>query len=228
MRLWAVVPAAGSGARFGVARPKQYECIGARPILWHAVRRVMQAPGLAGVAVGLAPGRLSHDILSDLPVAVYPYIGGAERVHTVLLGLDALTEADPEDWVLVHDAARPCLARTDLERLLAAAGPEGALLGTPVTDTLKRSSDERSVESVPRAGLWRAFTPQLFALGVLRDALTRAVDSGAEITDEASALERQGLRPRLVPGRPDNIKITFAEDLELAAAILHRLEQEGI
>lgn len=188
----------------------------------------MQAPGLAGVAVGLAPERMSYDILSDLPVPVYPYVGGAARVHTVLLGLDALTQADPEDWVLVHDAARPCLARTDLERLLAAAGPEGALLGAPVTDTLKRSCDERSVESVPRAGLWRAFTPQVFTLSVLRDALTRAVDSGAEITDEASAVERQGVRPRLVAGRPDNIKITFAEDLELAAAILHRLEQEGI
>ncbi|MHB1952024.1 MAG: IspD/TarI family cytidylyltransferase, partial [Acidiferrobacteraceae bacterium] len=160
-RLWAVVPAAGGGARFGGTRPKQYECIGGRPILWHAVRRVMQAPGLAGVAVGLAPEHPSGALLSGLPVAVHPYMGGAERVHTVMRGLDTLLEAraDPEDWVLVHDAARPCLARTDLEHLLAAGGPEGALLGVPVTDTLKRSYGEHSIGSVPRAGLWRAFTP---------------------------------------------------------------------
>ncbi|MHB1514569.1 MAG: 2-C-methyl-D-erythritol 4-phosphate cytidylyltransferase [Acidiferrobacteraceae bacterium] len=228
MALWAVVPAAGSGARFGAEHPKQYQRLGDRTVLWHAVQRVACAPGLAGVAVGVAADSPYQDALSGLSAAIYPYEGGAQRVATVLRGLAVLPGAAEGDWVLVHDAARPCLARTDLDRLLAAGGPDGALLAAPVADTLKRGCDDRCLETIARAGLWRAFTPQLFMLGTLRTALEQAIAAGADVTDESSAVERLGLRPWLVAGRNDNIKITYPEDLELAAVVLRRLEREGV
>jgi 2-C-methyl-D-erythritol 4-phosphate cytidylyltransferase len=150
--------------------------------------------------------------------------GGAERCHSVAGGLARLAEgahADAADWVLVHDAARPCLHRDDLDRLIAALvdEPVGALLAVPVHDTVKQSDDGaagRVARTVPRQHLWRAFTPQAFRLGLLRQALAEAEAKGLAVTDDASAVELLGLQPRLLECRGDNIKITRPEDLPLA------------
>lgn len=221
------MPAAGSGLRFGGDRPKQYQLIDDRPVLWHALTRLARAPGLAGMAVGLGVDDPFFGALTDLPRDVVPFTGGAARPDTVLRGLAALSAAHDDDRVLVHDAVRPCLARADLDRLLAARGEAGALLATPLTDTLKREALGSSAETIPRAGLWRALTPQCFPVGLLRQALEQAAAAGLEATDEALAVEHLGLQPALITGRADNIKITFAEDLELAALILRRLAREG-
>lgn len=221
------MPAAGSGLRFGGDRPKQYQLIEDRPVLWHALTRLARAPGLAGAAVGLGGDDRFFGSLTDLPQDIVTFTGGAQRPDTVLRGLAALPLARDEDWVLVHDAVRPCLARADLERLLAARCEAGALLATPLTDTLKREASGFSAETIPRAGLWRALTPQCFPVGLLRRALEQAAAHGFDATDEAFAVERLGMQPTLVTGRADNIKITFAEDLELATLILRRLIREG-
>jgi len=213
--------------RFGGDRPKQYQFIEDRPVLWHALSRLARAPGLAGLAVGLGARDQFWSTLTDLPQDLITFTGGPQRPDTVLLGLAALKDARPEDWVLVHDAVRPCLARDDLDRLLAARGTAGALLATPLTDTLKREVAGVSAETVPRAGLWRALTPQCFRVGMLRTALEQARAAGWDATDEAFAVERLGMQPALISGRADNIKITFSEDLELAALILRRLAREG-
>jgi 2-C-methyl-D-erythritol 4-phosphate cytidylyltransferase len=152
-------------------------------------------------------------------------IGGARRELSVAHALECLAgEARDSDLVLVHDAARPCLRRVDLKRLLLRAGrdPAGGLLAVPVGDTLKRAvrGGKRVAYTVPREGLWRALTPQLFRYGLLRRALRLCLTHGRAITDEASAVEALGVKPLLVAGRPDNIKVTEREDLRLAAAVL--------
>jgi len=156
--------------------------------------------------------------------------GGAERAQTVLNGLRALeTYAAPDDWVLVHDAARPCVRHTDIDSLLAAVAghADGGLLALPLSDTVKRADHNGCIEeTVPRTGLWRALTPQVFRLAALRDALESAMRAGVEITDEASAMEYSGARPRLVHGHADNIKITLPEDLALAELFLREQERE--
>jgi 2-C-methyl-D-erythritol 4-phosphate cytidylyltransferase len=156
-------------------------------------------------------------------------VGGHERANSVLNALQALApKAKDEDWVLVHDAARPCVAPDDLKRLLEKVGAHsvGGLLASPVTDTLKMASPQAPdtvASTVDRRHLWRALTPQVFRYGLLRDALHRALDQGFALTDEASAMEQAGHRPLLVEGRPDNIKITVPADLALAGFILGQL-----
>jgi 2-C-methyl-D-erythritol 4-phosphate cytidylyltransferase len=146
--------------------------------------------------------------------------GGAERCHSVLNALDDLArEADPADWVLVHDAARPCLRRADLDRLITELkdDPVGGILAVPVRDTMKGADGDGRIRStLDRAALWHAYTPQMFRLGPLRDALRDAIACGDLVTDDASAMERAGFAPRLIEGHADNIKITRAEDLPLA------------
>ncbi|MGM0553656.1 MAG: 2-C-methyl-D-erythritol 4-phosphate cytidylyltransferase [Pseudomonadota bacterium] len=226
-RYWALIPAAGVGRRMGGDQPKQFLTLGMQSILSHTLSIFLEHPRIRGVALVLGP-EVDPDAL-DLPLAggrLFRVVGGAERADSVQNGLDFLAErAAPEDWVLVHDAARPCLPLTDLDRLLGELGddPVGGLLAAPSTDTIKWSDGGRAVETtLDRTRVWRALTPQMFRLGMLREANTAARAAGHPVTDEASAIEFSGRRPRLVEGSAVNIKITRQEDLELARLYLMR------
>ena len=218
---WVVIPAAGAGRRMGAAIPKQYLDLAGLPVLEHSLRLFLDHPRIRGLAVALDP---TDERWDGLPSARHPVVlrvpGGSERCHSVLNALDALAgRAERDDWVLVHDAARPCLRRADLDRLIATLDghPVGGLLGIPVRDTMKAADAGGEVQrTVPREGLWHAFTPQMFRLGPLQEALTRALAAGQLVTDDASAMELAGLRPLLVEGHADNLKITRPEDLPLA------------
>lgn len=219
------MPAAGAGRRFGGDTPKQYLPLAGRAVILHALERVLAHPQVKGVLIGLAADDAHFAALQfQHPRLLGTYVGGSERADTVLKGLAALAvHAQPHDWVLVHDAVRPCLHKDDLARLLNATrdSPAGALLATPLADTLKEADAAGCVaRTVPRDKLWRALTPQAFPIKTLRDALARALSAGAPITDEASAIEAAGGCPRLVAGRADNIKITLPTDLLLAERIL--------
>lgn len=226
---WALIPAAGVGRRVGAKVPKQYLDLAGRPVIHHALQLFLSHPRIRGVVVVLDP---ADRYWKGTPNAGHPRVrrvdGGAERCHSVLNGLDALTgEAADDDWVLVHDAARPCLRVEDVDRLLQVLGddPVGGLLAVPVRDTMKAADpDGRVRTTVPRVDLWHAYTPQMFRLGLLRRALRSALDGGHLVTDDASAVELLGLAPRLVEGHSDNIKITRPEDLALARFFL---EQQG-
>ncbi|MCG5516230.1 MULTISPECIES: 2-C-methyl-D-erythritol 4-phosphate cytidylyltransferase [unclassified Ectothiorhodospira] len=220
-KFWAVIPAAGVGSRMQADRPKQYLPLDGRTVIEQTLDIFLRHPRIAGVVVAV-----SHDdayFPSLCPVTDKPFQvvdGGAERCHSVLnalRGLEAL--AHPEDWVLVHDAARPCLSDDDLERLIETLrdDPVGGILATPVRDTKKRATPDGYIAAtVDRADLWRAFTPQMFRLATLASALEKALEDGFMVTDEASALEHAGHAPRLVEGSAENIKITRPEDLRLA------------
>ena len=229
-RAWAVVPAAGSGRRMGAATAKQYLPLRGRPLLAHALAPLLRCRHIEAVVLVIAPGdaRWQEAVSPGPRIITAP--GGAERCHSVLSGLDALAErAADDDWVLVHDAARPCLGATDLERLFAEIGddPVGGLLALPLADTLKQADDEHRVAAtVPRERLWRALTPQMFRYGLLRRALAEAVEAGAAVTDEAAAMERAGHRPALVAGSGANLKVTTPEDLALADAVLRSREEK--
>ncbi len=214
------------------ARPKQYLPLLGRAMLLHTLERLGRYPRLRGLVVGIAADDAYWPTLAtEIPNLLITYVGGAERAQTVLNGLRALeTYAAPDDWVLVHDAARPCVRHTDIDALLAAVAghADGGLLALPLTDTVKRADHNGCVEdTVARAGLWRALTPQVFRLAALSDALESAMRAGVEITDESSAMEYSGARPRLVHGHADNIKITVPEDLALAELFLREQERES-
>ena len=220
-RFWAVVPAAGVGKRMGADVPKQYLEVLGKPVLQHTLERLLSVPAFSGIAVALGP---EDGYWPELPCAQHPKIrrapGGKERADSVLSGLRSLEgSAAPNDWALVHDAARLCLTRADVEKLMTALkdDPVGGILALPVSDTLKGVAAGGIVETVDRSRVWRALTPQMFRYGMLRQALEDAAREGSVVTDESSAMERKGWRPRLVEGRPDNIKITRPEDLALAA-----------
>jgi 2-C-methyl-D-erythritol 4-phosphate cytidylyltransferase len=221
---WVVVPAAGSGERLGSATPKQYLDLCGRSMLEWAVRPFLERPGLCGIVVALAAGDEAF-ARTTLPrqALVWTCPGGTCRAQSVRHALASLAgRAEPDDWVLVHDAARPCLERADVDLLLdrLAAHPVGGLLATPLTDTLKQADGACDcAQTVARARLWRALTPQMFRFGLLDRALADAQEAMG-ITDEASAIERLGLKPRLIAGRSDNIKVTGPDDLALARAIL--------
>jgi 2-C-methyl-D-erythritol 4-phosphate cytidylyltransferase len=222
-RFFALVPAAGGGTRFGEA--KQYAQINGVPMLQHAVRALLRAPEIEHVFVVLTPGDETFKTIrweaSESRVAPL-YCGGVERRDSVLNGLvAAASEVEPDDWILVHDAARPCLALADLQRLIDTlkASGDGGILAVRVSDTLKRGDEENAIVATePRDGLWQAQTPQMFRYGVL----LRALRAAPHVTDEASAVEKAGLKPRLVEGSARNIKVTYPSDLELAALILGR------
>ena len=230
--LWALVPAAGTGRRMGAKCPKQYLKLRDRTVLQHTLERLDGFAPLQGILVGIASDDSYWPTLSiRIPRLLGSFPGGAERAHTVLNGLEALAaSAQDHDWVLVHDAVRPCVRHTDMHRLVDAVGddPDGGLLGLPLADTVKRTDDEgRVMATVSRHGLWRALTPQIFPIGVLRDALRRALADGVEVTDEASAIEHAGRKPRMVAGHADNIKITVPGDLALAELYLQRQAVEA-
>ncbi|MFH8135636.1 2-C-methyl-D-erythritol 4-phosphate cytidylyltransferase [Pantoea osteomyelitidis] len=221
----AVVPAAGIGSRMQSTSPKQYLTIGQHTLLEHSITRLLAHPAVKRVIVALSP---DDTYFPALPLAqdsrVISVVGGGTRAESVLAGLKA---AEGAGWVLVHDAARPCLHPDDLNRLLAvrATSKVGAILAAPVCDTMKRGEPGKTLiaHTVEREDLWHALTPQFFPHALLFACLTRALNEGATITDEASALEYCGYHPELVNGRSDNIKVTRPEDLALAAFYLTQI-----
>ncbi|WP_449545041.1 2-C-methyl-D-erythritol 4-phosphate cytidylyltransferase [Lelliottia amnigena] len=221
----AVVPAAGFGRRMQTECPKQYLSIGDKTILEHTVAALLANPRVTRVVIAISPGDARF---AALPLANHPQItvvdGGTERADSVLAGIRAAGNAA---WVLVHDAARPCLHPDDLARLLAISETSavGGILAAPVRDTMKRAEPalNKIDHTVERVDLWHALTPQFFPRELLHDCLTRALNEGATITDEASALEYCGFHPELVEGRADNIKVTRPEDLQLAEFYLTRM-----
>ena len=234
MSLYALIPAAGSGLRFASGQggaPKQYLPLAGKPMLWHAIRAVCSASMEAVFVILSAEDRLfERQDWSAFGAKLEPlYCGGGSRRDTVHNGLiAAMTAVDTDDWVLVHDAARPCLPAADLARLIAecSGDPVGGILALPVADTVKRAlrtehqdGAYRIAGSEDRSRLWLAQTPQMFRAGLLAQALHHA---GENVTDEAGAIESLGLQPRLVIGSRENLKVTYPEDLAIAAAILAR------
>ncbi|KPN19924.1 2-C-methyl-D-erythritol 4-phosphate cytidylyltransferase [Xanthomonas sp. Mitacek01] len=218
MNVWVIVPAAGRGTRFGGDVPKQFLQVGGRSLLAHTLDALAGHPGIGGVVLVIgvddAP-ELPDAVLHGKPLLRAP--GGETRAASVLSGLHALPESvRPDEFVLVHDAARPNLHPADLDALLERGrmDPVGAILAAPVRDTLKRAGDDGGIDGTePRERLWRALTPQLFRRLQLGRALEAADADGIAVTDEAMAMERQGLRPLLVEGREDNFKVTTPADL---------------
>jgi len=226
-RYFGLVPAAGTGSRFGAAGVKQYSPLAGKPMLRYAIERLLAAPEIEVVFVVLAAGDTEfrkHDWSAFSGRLAPLYCGGLSRRDSVLNGIVAAASAvDPNDWILVHDAARPCLGKAELRRLIEEGGRDevGGILAVPVADTLKRADDERRILATePRDGLWQAQTPQMFRHGML----LRALRDAANVTDEASAVEALGYKPRLVEGSTKNLKVTFPSDLEIAEAIL----REGV
>ncbi|MDQ3205812.1 MAG: 2-C-methyl-D-erythritol 4-phosphate cytidylyltransferase [Pseudomonadota bacterium] len=223
--LWVIMPAAGSGTRFGGEIPKQYLQVAGRPLIEHALDALLGHPRIAGAVVAVAaddPHWAGCTERCGKPV--HRCVGGSKRADSVLAALQALPDTVPAAaLVLVHDAARPNLKRSDLDRLLevAAECPDGAILAAPVRDTLKRAAADQTIAATqPREQLWRALTPQAFRRGELTRALLSARADGVAVTDEAMAMERLGARPRLVEGREDNLKVTTPADLALARFLL--------
>jgi 2-C-methyl-D-erythritol 4-phosphate cytidylyltransferase len=222
-RYFGLIPAAGSGSRFGAAGPKQYSALAGKTVLYHAIRALLTAAPIETVFVVLAPDdeEFRQQDWSAFGTRLAPlYCGGGTRRDSVLNGLIASSSViETEDKVLVHDAARPCLGQPELRRLMQEAGADavGGILAVPVADTLKRGDEERRIVGTQsREGLWQAQTPQLFGHGLL----LRALHASAAVTDEAGAVEALGYQPRLVEGSPRNIKITYPADLDIAERFL--------
>lgn len=225
-RFWVIVPAAGSARRMGAAVPKQYLPLAGRTVIEWSLAPFLAHARAAGVVVVLAE-QDRHWPQTQLArhAKIVTTTGGAERMDSVLAGLRILHEqAAPDDWVLVHDAARPCLSAADLDSLLDELCDDavGGLLAAPVVDTLKRADDGgRVAQTVAREKLWRALTPQMFRRDILQRALESARGQGLAVTDDAQAVEALGLQPKLIAGDADNIKITLPEDLLRAERILN-------
>ena len=229
-RYWAVIPAAGGGSRMGLARPKQYLPLRGRTLIEWSLAPFLDCGWIDGVVVVLAK---SDSEFTRLPVARHPKIvlaqGGGARADSVLAGLEAVIDntrgIKAPVQVLVHDAARPCLDWSDLDRLRDESDDQhGGLLALPVIDTLKKARQSKVQETVDRSLYWRAQTPQLFRLDLLRKALSESAQRNLQVTDEASAMEGAGYAPRLVRGRESNLKVTYPEDLVLADFWLQRQE----
>lgn len=240
-RVFAVVPAAGRGARFDPSAkgsPKQYAPLLHATVIEWSLRPLLQEPRIEKVVVVVAADDTRWPPLAAaigeqggaaVGAKLSSAIGGASRQESVLSGLRALEQvAVPDDWVLVHDAARPCVEGADIRALIAAldGGAAGAVLAAPIVDTVKRESGGLVSETVDRSALWRALTPQVFALGELEYALAEAARRGILVTDEAQAMERLGSHPQLVQGSPFNVKVTRAEDLAIASRILETGTQQ--
>jgi len=222
-RFFGLIPAAGAGERMGLATPKQYLELRGRTMLYHSVKALLADDRIDTVFVVLAPAdhEFKQHPWGEFGERVAPlYCGGATRHDSVLNGLVAASSTvEPDDWILVHDAARPCLGLCELQRMLdtLAADEVGGILAVPVADTLKRADAADRIQATePREHLWQAQTPQMFRHGLLLQALSRT----ANLTDEAGAVEALGLKPKLVQGSAANLKVTYAEDLQLAQTIL--------
>jgi len=229
--VWVIVPAAGIGQRMAAATPKQYLPLGNMSVIEHTVERLLEVNNVKAVIVALN----THDTQwSTLPIAKHPLIetviGGDERADSVLAALNSLHErAAPDDWVLVHDAARPCILAQSVEHLISGVQDyaAGGILGVPVSDTLKNVNAKSITDTIDRRRVWQAQTPQIFPYRLLTHALTHALQQHQPVTDEASAVEYLGLQPRVVLGRRDNIKITLPEDLVLAEMIIERQNKDN-
>lgn len=226
---WAVVPAAGIGKRMGSEKPKQYLVLAGKTVIEHAVQCLLQHPLIQGVIVALHPDdKAWQQIRWDSAKPLLTVTGGRERADSVVNALNVLAKTLAADtWILVHDAARPCVRSEAITRLIqevVSSGGVGGILGTPVRDTMKRSNETRQiVTTVAREHLWQAQTPQMFRLAALQAALQSATNQGLSITDEASAMELAGFTPLLVEGGVDNLKITQTDDLMLASFYLSQL-----
>lgn len=218
-KFWAIVPAAGIGKRMQADRPKQYLALAGKTVIEHTLTRLLQANLFTAVSVAISS---DDPYWPELAVAAHEKIitapGGKERADSVLSALKTIRAiASDHDWVLVHDAARPCITTMDIQRLVNSliSDDTGGILALPSHDTLKSIQGDRILGTLNRNQIWRALTPQMFRYGLLKSAL-EAAEGNTAVTDEASALELQGLQPKIVEGRPDNIKITRPEDLALA------------
>lgn len=223
--MWGVVPAAGIGARMAADRPKQYLPLAGKTVIQHTIERLLSHSEIEGVVVSVAVEDPWWPTLSwSAPERIQVVEGGAERSDSVLHALEWLASHTTEDpWVLVHDAARPCLSGEDLQQLIVQLRnhPVGGILAAPVADTLKRSDGEQGIaETVDRSQLWRALTPQMFRLQALYHALLSVREAGVAITDDAQAMEQQEATPLLVEGAATNLKITRPGDLAIAEEIL--------
>lgn len=230
--VWAVVPAAGSGRRMVAEVPKQYLKLNGLPILEHTLRALLACPDIRGVIVVLDPSDRRADAIPSLSdPRVSTTTGGAERADSVLAGLQAIAaEAGSQDWVLVHDAARPCVSVALLRSLITSCVSEGVgtVMAQASVDTLKRISDDNHVvETLDRKVIWRAQTPQMFRLAELTSALSEALGNDIAITDESMAMELAGYPVSILEGPSTNIKITLPADLEIAEIILRRLSEEA-
>ncbi|MEE8321399.1 MAG: 2-C-methyl-D-erythritol 4-phosphate cytidylyltransferase [Gammaproteobacteria bacterium] len=222
---WAVIPAAGVGARMDSNIPKQYFCINGKPILEYTLERFCNHSKIDGVVAVIAD---NDSYWSSLSISGHKKIqiapGGQERCHSVLNGLRFLSSfAQADDWVLVHDAARPCLRSEDIDHLIEelSSHPVGGVLAVPVRDTMKRAGNNNEIiETVERSRLWHALTPQMFRLAALTQAIEQQLERGHNVTDEAMAIELSGAMPVLVQGHADNIKVTQMGDVLLAEMYL--------
>ena len=224
-KYWVIVPSAGIGARMQSDTPKQYLPLNGKPILSHVIDTFSAMSEIEKVVVALhAKDHWWPTLSLSHSQKVLTVIGGEKRVHSVLLGLSFLNDyASDDDWVLVHDAARPCVTADAVRRLIKEVGDHavGGLLGLPVVDTLKQVSQQGDVQkTVSRDGLWRAQTPQMFRYGLLKQSIENALKDKQIITDEASAVEYADLQPKMVLGNVQNIKITFPEDIAIAQQFL--------
>ena len=228
VKLWPILPAAGVGSRMKADRPKQYLNLNGRYLMDHTLEVMLSYPAFEKTVLVLSaedPYWGESRYFADQRIIRAD--GGSERCYSVLNGLAALKGlAADDDWVVVHDVARPCLRHSDLDLLFAGLQDPGAILAVPVRDTMKRGIRAEGLSvidhTVERQQLWHALTPQVFRYGQLKQALEQCLRDGSEVTDEASAIEHLGLRPLLVEGRADNIKVTRPEDLALAAFFLSR------
>lgn len=216
----AVLPAAGVGSRMQADKPKQYLTLLGKTLLEHTLDVMLSYPAVSKIILAVSKDDPYISTLS-LDPKIQLVEGGTTRAESVLNGLNAIAEKNA--WVLVHDAARPCLQHADIDKLLAIEDEQGAILAIPATDTIKRADNQQCiVKTKDRSQLWQAMTPQFFPVDILRDALSTGIQQGANITDEASAMELAGFRPHLVAGRSDNLKVTRPEDLALAEFYLTR------
>jgi len=220
-RFWGVIPAAGVGRRMGGGLPKQYLRLRDCPIILHTLKKLASTPLIEGVIVVIGkddPYWPELNIPTDIPVRVIT--GGEHRVHSVWKGVESIApELNNNDWILVHDAARPCVRNADIVKLVDAVSDHdcGGILATPVRDTMKQSLGNNVIKTtLDRSTMWHALTPQMFRATLLYEALKAGLKYPDKITDEASALELLGYSPLLVEGHADNIKITRPEDLALA------------
>jgi 2-C-methyl-D-erythritol 4-phosphate cytidylyltransferase len=230
--LWFVVPAAGSGSRMQSVTPKQYLYLADKTVLDQTLSRLLSVTDLAGIVVALNADDqdFSQSFFASHP-KIHRVVGGQERSDSVLLALEFLeNKIAQDDWVLVHDAARPCISLESINELIQSLidDPVGGILAIPVADTLKRSNPQQEIiETLDRRSLWQAQTPQMFRYGVLLSSLKKARANQQTVTDEASAIELAGLSAKILAGRTDNIKITRPTDLDLAEFILQKQNISG-
>ncbi len=231
-RSWVIVPAAGAGQRVGEPIPKQYLTLHGKAIIEWSIERLLDLPDLQAIVVAVSEG---DEYWPSLSTANHTFVrcapGGSERCYSVLNGLSLISnEASDNDWVIVHDAVRPCVRVKDIEKLMSRCREKdiGGILAMPVRDTIKRSNaDLTIIETLDRSSMWHALTPQCFRYGELKFALEQALAGGLEVTDEASAMEHAGVQPLLVEGHSDNIKVTLPQDVQLAAYFLEQQDMDS-